>query len=126
VSYDFSKTCQVADVAGGRGRLLATILECNPHLHGILFDLPHVVEDAGHLINDAGVTDRCAFVGGNFFEEVPKGGDAYILRIIVHDWEDDQAVAILTTCRRAMMEACEMRSLMRIFPLLAKDARRLA
>jgi hypothetical protein len=107
-SYDFSKIGQVVDVAGGRGRLLATILECYPHLRGILFDLPHVIEDARLLINDAGVTDRCAFVGGNFFEAVPKGGDAYILRNIVHDWEDDQAVAILTTCRRAMADSARL------------------
>jgi hypothetical protein len=107
-SYDFSGMSQVVDVAGGRGRLVATILECNPHLRGILFDLPHVIEDARHLINDAGVTDRCVFVGGNFFEAVPEGGDAYILRNIVHDWEDDQAVAILTTCRRAMGDGARL------------------
>jgi len=105
-SYDFSGMNQVVDVAGGRGRLLTTILERNPHLRGILFDLPHVIKDARHLINDAGVADRCAFVGGNFFEAVPKGGDAYILRNIVHDWGDDQAVAILTSCRRAMGGRC--------------------
>jgi O-methyltransferase domain/Dimerisation domain len=106
-SYDFSAMSRVVDVAGGRGRLLATILERNPHLRGILFDLPPVIEEARYLINDAGVADRCAFVGGDFFEAVPEGGDAYILRNIIHDWGDDQAVAILTTCRRAMADgAC--------------------
>lgn len=103
-SYDFSQIGTVVDVAGGRGRLLATILESNAHLRGILFDLPHVVEDARELIDDAGVADRCEFVGGNFFEAVPEGGNAYILRNIIHDWQDDQAVAILTTCRRAMAD----------------------
>jgi O-methyltransferase/methyltransferase family protein len=107
-SYDFSGMSRVVDVAGGRGRLLAAILECNPNLRGILFDLPHVIEDARHLINDAGVIDRCTFVGGNFFEAVPKGGHAYILRNIVHDWEDEQAVAILTTCRRAMGDGARL------------------
>jgi hypothetical protein len=101
-SYDFSQIGMVVDVAGGRGRLLATILESNAHLRGILFDLPHVVEDARQLIREAGVADRCELVGGNFFEAVPEGGNAYVLRNIIHDWEDDQAVAILTTCRRAM------------------------
>lgn len=106
-SYDFSAMSRVVDVAGGRGRLLATILEHNPHLRGTLFDLPPVIEDARHLINDAGVADRCAFVGGDFFEAVPEGGDAYILRNIIHDWGDDQAIAILKTCRRAMADgAC--------------------
>ena len=103
-SYDFSQLRTVVDVAGGRGRLLATILESNAHLRGILFDLPQVVEDARQLIGDAGVADRCAFVGGSFFEAVPEGGDAYILRNIIHDWQDDQAVAILATCRRAMAD----------------------
>jgi hypothetical protein len=101
-TYDFSRMSLVVDVAGGRGRLLATILEHDPHLRGILFDLPHVIENARELVNDAGVADRCEFVGGSFFEAVPEGGDAYILRNIIHDWEDDQAVAILMTCRRSM------------------------
>jgi hypothetical protein len=83
--------------AGGRGRLLATILEHNPHLRDILFDLPNVIEDARELVNDSGVVDRCKFVSGNFFEAVPDGGDAYILRNIIHDWEDDQNVARSTT-----------------------------
>jgi hypothetical protein len=107
-TYDFSRMSRVVDVGAGRGRLLATILERYPHLRGILFDLPHVIEDARHLVNDAGVADRCEFVGGSFFEAVPKGGDAYILRNIIHDWEDDQAVAILTTCRRAMVDGARL------------------
>jgi O-methyltransferase domain/Dimerisation domain len=77
--------------------LLATILEHNPHLRDILFDLPNVIEDARELVNDSGVVDRCKFVSGNFFEAVPDGGDAYILRNIIHDWEDDQNVARSTT-----------------------------
>jgi O-methyltransferase len=92
----------VVDVGGGRGRLLATILERYPRLHGVLFDRPHVIEDARQIIDAAGVGDRCELVGGSFFDAVPTGGDAYILRNIIHDWEDDQAVAILTNCRRAM------------------------
>jgi hypothetical protein len=103
-SYDFSRVKVVVDVAGGRGRLLATILESNPHLRGILFDLPHVVADARQLIDEAGASDRCAFVSGDFFKAVPEGGDAYVLRNIIHDWEDDEAVAILATCRRAMAD----------------------
>jgi len=101
-SYDFSGMRRVVDVAGGRGRLLATILTRNPHLRGILFDLPHVVESARELMEEAGASDRCEFVGGDFFQAVPGDGDAYILRNIIHDWQDDRAVAILGTCRRAM------------------------
>jgi hypothetical protein len=105
---DFSRMSLVVDVAGGHGRLLAAILERNPHLRGILFDLPHVIEDARQLVNDAGVGARCEFVGGNFFEAVPPGGDAYILRNIIHDWGDDQAVAVLKTCRRAMADGARL------------------
>jgi hypothetical protein len=107
-SYDFSGLKQVVDVAGGRGRLLATLLEHNAQLRGILFDLPHVIEDARPLVAAAGVADRCAFVGGDFFQAVPAGGDAYILRNIIHDWDDDQAVAILATCRRAMAHGARL------------------
>jgi hypothetical protein len=107
-SYDFSGMSRVVDVAGGRGRLLATILERNPQLRGTLFDLPPIIEEARQLVNDAGVDDRCAFVGGDFFEAVPEGGDAYIMRNIIHDWGDDQAVAILTTCRRAMGDGARL------------------
>ena len=122
--YDFSQMSLVVDVAAGRGRLLATILLRNPHLRGVLFDLPHVIEDARQLVNDAGVADRCRFVGGNFFEAVPEGGDAYILRNIIHDWEDDQAVAILTTCRRAMMDGARLILVERYLPEDPREAPR--
>jgi hypothetical protein len=101
-TYGFSRMSLVVDVGGGRGRLLTTILERYPRLRGVLFDLPHVIEGARQIVNAAGVVGRCELVGGSFFEAVPAGGDAYILRNIIHDWEDDQAVAILTNCRRAM------------------------
>ena len=107
-TYDFSRMSLVVDVGGGRGRLLATILERNPRLRGILFDQPHVIEDARQILDEAGVADRCELVGGSFFDAVPAGGDAYILRNIIHDWEDDQAVAILTTCRRAMADGARL------------------
>jgi hypothetical protein len=82
--------------SGVQGPLVA------PRLRGILFDRPHVVEGARQILNAAGVVDRCELVGGSFFDAVPAGGDAYLLRHIIHNWEDDQAVAILTNCRRAM------------------------
>jgi O-methyltransferase domain len=87
---------------GGRGQLLATILERYPRLRGILSEQPHVIEGARQVLDAAGVGDRCGLVGGSFFDAVPAGGDAYILRGIIPGFEDDQAVAILTNCRRAM------------------------
>src|SRR5206468_2664398 len=107
-TYDFSEMSMVVDVGGGRGRLLATILERYPRLRGILFDQPHVVEDARETLDAAGVVDRCELVGGSFFDAVPAGGDVYVLRNIIHDWDDDQAVAILTTCRRAMTDGARL------------------
>jgi hypothetical protein len=115
-SYDFSAMKLVVDVAGGRGRLLATILEDNAQLRGILFDLPQVIEDARQLVDEAGVADRCAFVAGDFFQAVPEGGDAYVLRNIIHDWDDDEAVAILANCRRAMAEAARLILVERYLP----------
>ena len=106
--YDFSGMKMVVDVGGGRGRLLSTILAQHEQLSGILFDQPHVLDDARPVVAEAGVAERCTFVGGNFFEAVPTGGDSYILRNIIHDWQDAQAVAILATCRRAMADGARL------------------
>ena len=107
-TYDFSRMTKVIDVGGGRGRLIATILAEHEHLRGILFDQPHVVESARETLDDADVADRCELVGGSFFDAVPRGGDAYLLRNIIHDWQDEQAIAILTTCRRAMADGARL------------------
>jgi hypothetical protein len=107
-TYDFSQMNVVVDVGGGRGRLLATILERYPRLRGILFDQPHVIEDARQILEEVGVVDRCELAGGSFFDAVPAGGDAYVLRNIIHDWDDDQAVAILMSCRRSMTDGARL------------------
>ena len=99
--YDFSGARTVVDVGGGHGALLAAVLAANPQARGVLFDQPQVVAGAAGVLGEAGVADRCAVVGGSFFEEVPAGGDLYLLTSIVHDWDDAQAAAILRTCRRA-------------------------
>ena len=101
-AYDFSAFGTVVDVGGGYGTLLAAILRSNPTARGILFDQPHVVAGAEDLLTAAGVADRCTRVGGDFFALVPPGGDAYVLAQIVHDWDDEHSVAILTQCRHAM------------------------
>jgi hypothetical protein len=106
-AYDFSRFGTVVDVGGGRGGLLAAILSANPHLRGVLFDVPTVVAGADGELSRAGVGDRCRVVGGDFFDSVPKGGDAYLLSGVIVDWGDDQAVKILSTCRAAMADtAC--------------------
>ena len=100
-AYDFGRFGTVVDVGGGNGALLAALLETYPAMHGIVFDQPHVVAAAEALLAARGVADRCEIVGGSFFESVPSGGDAYALKAIVHDWEDDEAIAILHVVRRA-------------------------
>ncbi len=101
-AFDFSEMRTVVDVGGGHGALLAGILRANPHLRGILFDLPSVVDGAKSILEAEGIAERCELVGGDFFESVPRGGDAYVLKIILHDWDDEHAVAILKNCHRAM------------------------
>jgi len=101
-AFDFSRFECVVDVSGGQGALLAAILSKHSSIRGVLFDQPHVVAGAEQVLRAAGVADRCQVVGGNFFEAVPDGGDAYVMKHILHDWEDEQATVILRTCRRAM------------------------
>jgi hypothetical protein len=101
-AYDFARFDTVVDVGGGHGMLLSAILRKSPNTRGILFDFDSVVEGAPALLEAAGVIDRCETVGGSFFEHVPSGGDAYILKHIVHDWNDEDAIRILRNVRAAM------------------------
>ena len=101
-AYDFSSINKLVDVAGGHGLLLAAILKANPHLQGVLFDLPFVIENAGELLESEGVAARTEKVSGDFFESVPAGADAYLMKHIIHDWNDERSVKILQNIYRAM------------------------
>jgi ubiquinone/menaquinone biosynthesis C-methylase UbiE len=101
-SYDFSSIQTLVDVAGGEGLLIASILKSNPTLKGVLFDRPYVIERAKRFLEAEGVLERCQLAAGNFFESVPEGGDAYILKYIIHDWDDERAIAILKQCHKVM------------------------
>jgi hypothetical protein len=101
-AYDFSKFETVIDVGGATGNLLATILGSYPEPRGILFDLPHVVGDAPALIQARGLADRIRIEAGNFFENIPSGGDAYLFSHIIHDWSEAECLTILGNSRRAM------------------------
>jgi O-methyltransferase domain/Dimerisation domain len=107
-AYDFSRFRQIVDVGGGNGAFLAAILATYPTIHGVLFDQPHVVSGAGPILAAAGVADRCQVIGGSFFEAVPGGGEAYILKAVLHDWEDEPCVQILQTCRQAMADGTSL------------------
>lgn len=100
--YDFSPIQTVADIGGGKGTLLAAILQAHRHLRGVLLDRPPVAADASAVLQAAGVADRCQIVPGDFFQGVPDGADAYILANVLHDWDDADSVRILDACRRAM------------------------
>jgi hypothetical protein len=100
--FDYSKFGTVCDVGGGHGLLLAAILSVNPGLRGVLFDLAHVLEKSPEVLRAWAVADRCTTTSGSFFESVPSGCDAYILKEILHDWDDARARAILSVCRRGM------------------------
>ncbi|HEV2147518.1 MAG TPA: methyltransferase [Longimicrobiaceae bacterium] len=102
--YDFSRFRRVVDVAGGQGILLAGILKANPGAQGVLFDLPPVVGGAGELLGREGVADRVELVSGDFFESVPPGADAYVLKHVVHDWDDERSIRILRNVASAMDE----------------------
>ncbi|ASL11042.1 methyltransferase [Mycobacterium intracellulare] len=100
-AYDFTPYGTIVDVAGGHGRLLAAILGSTPEARGVLFDLPDVVAGAAPLLEKLGVARRVRIAEGSFFDEIPPGGDAYVLKHIIHDWPDDEALQILRNVRRA-------------------------
>jgi orsellinic acid C2-O-methyltransferase len=115
-AYDFEGVRVAVDVAGGNGALLAAVLHRLPTARGILFDLPSGIAGARQLVEDAGVADRVTTVEGSFFESVPAGGDLYMLKSIIHDWDDEHAVQILSTCRRAMHPAARLVLVERLMP----------
>lgn len=101
-AYDFSQFKSIVDVGGGKGALLTTILKDQPHMRALLFDLPETGQAAHEFIAASGLEARCAFRGGNFFEHIPQGHDAYVLAHVLHDWNDDDSVSILRKCRELM------------------------
>jgi O-methyltransferase domain len=101
-AYDFTGIDVLVDVAGGHGRVLTSILKAYPKMRGVLFDLPYVVEGARPMIAELGLGHRCRAEAGDMFANVPASGDAYILKHIIHDWDDRRALAILSNIRQAM------------------------
>jgi SAM-dependent methyltransferase len=115
-AYDFSTFGTVMDVGGGNGALLIGILNANPNLRGIVFDMPRVIDGAANKIAAAGLGARCDAVGGDFFELVPNGADAYLLKHVIHDWDDAKAAAILRNCHRAMTPGCKLLIVEGVYP----------
>ena len=107
-AYDFRRIRVLVDVGGGQGSLLAGILRAHPGMRGVLVDLPPVAARARERFEGSPLGDRLTVTGGDMFESVPSGGDAYVLRKVLHDWDDGRASQILRTCRRAMVKGARL------------------
>jgi cyclopropane fatty-acyl-phospholipid synthase-like methyltransferase len=101
-AYDFSGIRTLADIGGGNGGLITAVLRRYPQLRGILFDLGQVAGRARAALEAQGLEQRCGVIEGNFFETIPAGADAYLLRHIIHDWTDEQCQQILSNCRKVI------------------------
>jgi hypothetical protein len=121
-AYDFSGVHVLIDVGAGAGDLIAAILKANPAMRGVVFDLPYIIDDAQALVEAEGVAARCDVVAGDFFASVPAGGHAYILRSVIHDWDDAHAVAILKNCHQAMQGQGKLLLVERVMPERAEQA----
>jgi hypothetical protein len=120
-AYDFKGARTVIDVGGGTGALLAAVLKAYPDLNGVLFDLAAGLAGARDAMSSAGLDGRVKFVEGSFFQSVPSGGDVYLLKSIIHDWDGEQATAILKTCRAAMRPSSKLVLLERVMPERVDD-----
>jgi O-methyltransferase/methyltransferase family protein len=120
--FDFSTIGTLVDVGGGHGALLSTVLLANPGLRGVLFDIPAVIDGAKPRMEAAGLMERCQLLGGDFFEKIPAGGDAYILKWIIHDWDDERSVTILRNCHSVMSDSGTLLLVERLMPERVKSS----
>lgn len=110
-NVDLSSFQRIVDVGGNQGHFLSALLEAAPKAQGVLFDRPEVMDDARQTMAERGLTDRVEFVGGDFRETVPEGGDLYLIKGVLHDWDDDGASRILANCHRAAAPGSTLLSL---------------
>jgi hypothetical protein len=101
-NYDFSHATLIVDVGGGNGSFVRAILQHHPRPRGIIVDLPYMEAQAHESIRVDALTDRCGFESGDFFRQVPSGGDIYLLKMILHDWNDEDCVRVLRSCHAAI------------------------
>jgi hypothetical protein len=107
-AYDFSAFRKIVDIGGGNASVLLKVLSANPKVHGVVFDLPGVIERTRCVIEQAGMADRCHAEEGDFFKAVPTGADAYLMRHIIHDWDDERSKLILRRCREAAAPSAKL------------------
>jgi ubiquinone/menaquinone biosynthesis C-methylase UbiE len=120
-AFDFADCGRVVDIGGGNGALTASLLAAHPTLRGTIFDLEAGLNGADAYLRKRGVRDRCELVSGDFFESVPEGAGAYLLRHVLHDWDDDRAAAILATCRRGMRPGVPLLVIDQLLPTRATN-----
>lgn len=115
-AFDFSPYASIVDVGGGNGELMTALLRAAPAARGILFDLPQALEGAGARMADAGLLDRCEVRGGDFFLSVPRDQSLYVLKNVLHDWDDADCVRILEKVREAMTPSSHLAVVERVLP----------
>jgi ubiquinone/menaquinone biosynthesis C-methylase UbiE len=113
---DLSSARSVVDVGGGHGALMTALLRRHRQLRGIVFDLPDVISGARRALGEAGLSERCQCIAGDFFEALPSGGDVYLMKSVLHNWPDDAARRILRVCRRAMPDSGRLFVAERVIP----------
>jgi hypothetical protein len=116
-AYDFSSARTLVDVGGGQGSLLAAILAANPDLRGVLFDMPHVIEMTRPILGELVHAGRCELQAGDFFSALPEGGDIYVMKKVIHDWDDEHARTILRSCRAAIPDTGRLLLVELVVPL---------
>ena len=120
-AFDFSACKRIVDVGGGNGALAAGILRANPTTRATVFDLAAGLEGADGFLVGQGVRDRCDLIAGSFFYAIPVGGDAYLMRLVLHDWDDAGVAAILATCRGAMQPGARLLVMDHLLPVRVRD-----
>lgn len=119
---DFAGVGRVVDVGGGFGELIAAVLSIHPRVKGVLFDMGHAIGRAHDSLAAAGVADRCELMAGDFFDAVPPGADAYLLKSVLHDWDDEQCTVILGNCAKAMPHNARLLIIERLMPERFEDS----
>jgi hypothetical protein len=119
---DFAGVQRVVDVGGGFGELIAAVLSLHPGMNGTLLDMRHAINRAHNFLAAAGVANRCELIAGDFFEAVPPGADVYVLKSVLHDWDDEQCEAILVNCAKAMSTDARLLIVERLMPEHFEDS----
>jgi hypothetical protein len=115
-AYDFEDIPVLMDVGGGLGELMGAVLKKCPAMRGVVFDLPHCAQGAKKNLSESGVSDRCEFIGGSFFESVPSGADAIMMKSVIHDWNDERCARILANCRAVLPRGARLIVIDRVIP----------